>query len=256
MEDVAPELLARQGLTDETIEALVAERTQAKKQRNFARADQIRNELAEKGVVIEDSKDGCAGSGSNVHQRSIEEVDSWKRTKCRSCRNTRSTPDMKRDAAGGVDDDYSGGAGGGGHGAGPSHAYRGGSESGQGQRHLERIPGQEDSRLRYGADDRPAERLTIADKKAQNKIAKGYAGHQEKWAEDLETEKKQAEAFEEEVKLAEKKGDHYDLGEALLEIGLVITSITLLTKKRVYWYAGMSFSVIGIVATTFGLMLK
>jgi len=56
--DVAPELLARQGLTDEAIDALVSERTAAKKQRNFARADQIRNELAEKGVIIEDSKDG------------------------------------------------------------------------------------------------------------------------------------------------------------------------------------------------------
>ncbi len=57
MDEVAPELIARQSLTDEAIEALVAERTQAKKQRNFARADQIRNELAEKGVVLEDSKD-------------------------------------------------------------------------------------------------------------------------------------------------------------------------------------------------------
>jgi cysteinyl-tRNA synthetase len=56
--DVAPELLARQSLTDEAIDTLVAERTLAKKQRNFARADQIRNELAGKGVVIEDSKDG------------------------------------------------------------------------------------------------------------------------------------------------------------------------------------------------------
>ena len=56
--DVAPELLARQGLTDEAIDALVAERTLAKKQRNFARADQIRNDLTEKGIVIEDSKDG------------------------------------------------------------------------------------------------------------------------------------------------------------------------------------------------------
>jgi cysteinyl-tRNA synthetase len=58
MDDVAPELLARRGLTDEAIDVLVAERTQAKKQRNFARADQIRNELAEKGVILEDSKDG------------------------------------------------------------------------------------------------------------------------------------------------------------------------------------------------------
>ena len=56
--DAAPELLARQSLTDEAVEALVAERTQAKRQRNFARADQIRNELVAKGIVIEDSKDG------------------------------------------------------------------------------------------------------------------------------------------------------------------------------------------------------
>ncbi|HEY1767105.1 MAG TPA: cysteine--tRNA ligase [Terracidiphilus sp.] len=58
MDDVAPELMARQSMTDTEIETLVAERTQAKKQRNFARADQIRNELAERGIVIEDSKDG------------------------------------------------------------------------------------------------------------------------------------------------------------------------------------------------------
>jgi cysteinyl-tRNA synthetase len=56
--DVAPELLARQSLTDEEIEALVARRQLAKKQRNFQLADQIRNELAEKGIIIEDSKDG------------------------------------------------------------------------------------------------------------------------------------------------------------------------------------------------------
>ncbi len=56
--DVAPELLARESLTDEAIDVLVAERTQAKKARNFARADEIRNQLAEKGVILEDSKDG------------------------------------------------------------------------------------------------------------------------------------------------------------------------------------------------------
>jgi cysteinyl-tRNA synthetase len=58
MDEVAPELKAGMGLTDEAIDALVAERTLAKKQRNFGRADQIRNELAEKSVLIEDSKDG------------------------------------------------------------------------------------------------------------------------------------------------------------------------------------------------------
>jgi cysteinyl-tRNA synthetase len=46
------------GLSDAEIEALVAERTAAKKARNFARADAIRVELTAKGVVIEDAKDG------------------------------------------------------------------------------------------------------------------------------------------------------------------------------------------------------
>jgi cysteinyl-tRNA synthetase len=58
MVDVAPELVAAESVSDAEIEALVAERTAAKMARNFARADAIRAELAEKGVVIEDSKDG------------------------------------------------------------------------------------------------------------------------------------------------------------------------------------------------------
>jgi cysteinyl-tRNA synthetase len=56
--DVAPELLAQQSLTDEQINALLAERDLAKKRRDFGRADQIRKELTEKGIIIEDSKDG------------------------------------------------------------------------------------------------------------------------------------------------------------------------------------------------------
>jgi cysteinyl-tRNA synthetase len=58
LNEASPELLATLALTDEAIHALVAERTHAKKTRNFARADQIRNELLEKGILLEDSKDG------------------------------------------------------------------------------------------------------------------------------------------------------------------------------------------------------
>jgi cysteinyl-tRNA synthetase len=57
-DEASAELAARMGLSDEAIDALVAERTQAKKTRNFARADAIRTELLAKGVVIEDGKDG------------------------------------------------------------------------------------------------------------------------------------------------------------------------------------------------------
>jgi cysteinyl-tRNA synthetase len=58
LDKVAPELLTRQGLTDEEVDALIAERNQARKQRNFKRSDEIRDELAAKGIVIEDAKDG------------------------------------------------------------------------------------------------------------------------------------------------------------------------------------------------------
>ena len=61
MDNVAPEVLEAFGtasLTDAAIDALVAERTRAKQQRNFARADAIRNELVEKGILLEDSKEG------------------------------------------------------------------------------------------------------------------------------------------------------------------------------------------------------
>ena len=56
--DIAPELLVAQSISDAEIESLIAERTDARKRRNFARGDAIRNELAEKGVLIEDGKAG------------------------------------------------------------------------------------------------------------------------------------------------------------------------------------------------------
>jgi cysteinyl-tRNA synthetase len=46
------------GLIDSAIDALVAERSASKKSRDFARADQIRQDLAAQGVILEDTKDG------------------------------------------------------------------------------------------------------------------------------------------------------------------------------------------------------
>jgi Domain of unknown function (DUF4337) len=96
--------------------------------------------------------------------------------------------------------------------------------------------------------------LTIADKDAAKKIAKGYADHQAKWTSDLKDEQDKAEALEAKVEQAEAKADRFDLGEALLEIGLVITSVTLLTHVRFYWYVGIAFSVVGIVSAVLGLL--
>ncbi len=43
---------------DTQVEALIAERQQARAEKNYARADEIRNQLAEMGIVLEDTKEG------------------------------------------------------------------------------------------------------------------------------------------------------------------------------------------------------
>ena len=45
-------------LLAEDIEALIAERQAARKAKNFQRADEIRNELLEKGIILEDTREG------------------------------------------------------------------------------------------------------------------------------------------------------------------------------------------------------
>ncbi len=45
-------------LLDSDIEVLIEERNAARKAKNFARADEIRNELLEKGIVLEDTRQG------------------------------------------------------------------------------------------------------------------------------------------------------------------------------------------------------
>jgi len=105
--------------------------------------------------------------------------------------------------------------------------------------------------------------LPIADKNTAEKLKGDYEKKQKKWEEDLKEAEKQAREFEgkvkeqeKEVTEAENRANYFDFGEALLEIGLVISSVTLLTKSRIYWYLGLGFSVIGVVATVMGLLLK
>ncbi len=59
--DISPEALelARAvQMSDAQVEALIAERQQARKARNFSRSDEIRDQLAAAGIVLEDTKDG------------------------------------------------------------------------------------------------------------------------------------------------------------------------------------------------------
>jgi cysteinyl-tRNA synthetase len=56
--DVLRPTVSDAGITEAEVEQLIQERTQAKKSRNFARADAIRAELLDRGIVLEDTKEG------------------------------------------------------------------------------------------------------------------------------------------------------------------------------------------------------
>ena len=48
----------KSGITDAEVERYIVERANARKARNFARSDEIRAELLDRGIVLEDTKEG------------------------------------------------------------------------------------------------------------------------------------------------------------------------------------------------------
>jgi cysteinyl-tRNA synthetase len=49
---------AQEGMADAEVERMIAERTKAKAARDFARSDEIRKQLLEQGIILEDTKGG------------------------------------------------------------------------------------------------------------------------------------------------------------------------------------------------------
>jgi hypothetical protein len=94
--------------------------------------------------------------------------------------------------------------------------------------------------------DQMALQPTVDPKGTAAKLAE-YKAHIAKWSEDLKEEQKTADEFENEVKLAEAKAVRFDLGEALLQISVVLSSITLFTRRRTYFVGGLCLGAVGLV---------
>jgi hypothetical protein len=75
-----------------------------------------------------------------------------------------------------------------------------------------------------------------------------YKGEQK----DIETE---ARKNENEVMVQNNRADRFDLGEVMLEAALVICSITLLTRRRIYWAIGMLLGLGGVAIGVAGLFI-
>jgi hypothetical protein len=66
---------------------------------------------------------------------------------------------------------------------------------------------------------------------------------------------KEAKNLEDERDLTVRRADRFDGGEVLLEIGLVICSITLLTKRKGFWLVGVLIGAVGVTVTATSFFL-
>lgn len=90
--------------------------------------------------------------------------------------------------------------------------------------------------------------------KVQQKLA-DWKAQDLKWQGQLAEEMKKAKELGDEVKLAEARAGRFDLGEALLQIAVVLASITLLTRHRRYVVVGCVLGIAGVAITASAYLL-
>jgi hypothetical protein len=80
--------------------------------------------------------------------------------------------------------------------------------------------------------------------------------HIEKWNDDLKEEQEKAHELEASVRNAERQATRYDLGEALLQIAVVLSSITLLTRQKLFAIAGVTTGLCGLLIAATALLIR
>ena len=72
-----------------------------------------------------------------------------------------------------------------------------------------------------------------------DKLKEKYAKEVERYRDEMKDIEAEAKKAEDEVRVQQRRADRFDLGEVMLEAALVICSITLLTRKRIFWGMGL-----------------
>ncbi|HTQ95920.1 MAG TPA: DUF4337 domain-containing protein [Candidatus Acidoferrum sp.] len=97
--------------------------------------------------------------------------------------------------------------------------------------------------------------FTSADKEKAEALREKYTKEVERYEKDKDESSEKAKEFEAERDLVDKRGDRYDAGEVILEIALIVCSLTLLTKKRIFWLSGIALGLVGVATTLSGFFL-
>jgi hypothetical protein len=88
---------------------------------------------------------------------------------------------------------------------------------------------------------------TTIDAATLTKLRDKYSQEVTRYKDEQKEIDDKAHELEAEVITEQNRADRFDLAEVFLEIGLVITSITLLSGRRIFWGVGFVLGAIGIV---------
>jgi hypothetical protein len=109
------------------------------------------------------------------------------------------------------------------------------------------FPGENEARDKYSKDWK--EKADKYNKKEEKDSLPELDARGTEAAKKAEEFKVRAEEVRHEAEYVHKRADRVDIGHLLAEVSLVLCSITLLTKKRLFWHIGLSLALIAVVLT-------
>jgi hypothetical protein len=97
--------------------------------------------------------------------------------------------------------------------------------------------------------------LSPVDKEKTEALREKYLKETGRYEQEKDEVSEQAKELEKERESSSRRADRYEAGEVILEIALIICSLTLLTKKRIFWLSGIALGLIGLGTTLSGFLI-
>ncbi len=98
--------------------------------------------------------------------------------------------------------------------------------------------------------------FTVQNSPQADTIKEKYQKEIDRYRDQQKEAEAEARKTEAEVTVFQHRADRFDLGEVLLEAALVICSITLLTRNRLFWGAGVVLGACGVVVAVAAFLIR
>ncbi|MBO0910391.1 MAG: DUF4337 domain-containing protein [Acidobacteria bacterium] len=97
--------------------------------------------------------------------------------------------------------------------------------------------------------------MATTDREKIAELHQKYASEADTYREQQKDIDAEARKFENETRHEQRRADRFDLGEVFLEVALVITSITLLSGRLLFWRSGIVLGAIGLTIAASALLV-